>query len=243
MGNVTGSILFITNNHEIEPTLLKQLEKAYKVYLASDTWDGIDMMNENHIDAFAIMSNWHIEPVTENLLEELRKTRSKFTPTIFISKQPSDDLNTRLYTRSGWYFSVYPIHQERFMTIVSDAMELAHSVDDKTIKLKKNRDEYPYKVRNISRIKRSRHRCIKIYSQNPITGVEEEEEFFYDLPLATFLKNNGIEKYIKQSHQSWLVNVSKVKEVRTADTELVLFDGTVVPTSKKFIVNFKKSKN
>jgi len=234
-----GSILIIQNSYEIDQDLLELLEKAYQVHTASDTWEGLNIIDEYHIDIFVIISNDHIEASTKDFLKELWKKRSKHTPVVFISEKPSENLQFSLYKNSSWYFAEYPINHEAFISIINHAMELVNILDDQSIMLKKNRYLYPYKVKNISRIERTRNRYIKIYSRNPITLVEEQKEFFYPDPLHEFSKRHGVEKQIKQAQQSWLVNVSDIKEIRTTDMELVLVGGAVVPTSSKFIDNFR----
>ena len=242
MGDIVGSILFIKNNYEIDPELLKQLEKDYKTYIVIDTWEGLDIISDHHIDTFIFMSDNHIEKSTHEFLDELHKERTKFTPIIFISKQPNDDLHKNLYENSSWNFISYPINHEKFIRMIKNSMAMADFLDDRIIVLEKSGHEYRYNIRNISRIQRSRDRHIKIYSRNSETGIEDAEEFFYDHPLHKFPKHHGIQKQIKQAYQSWLVNTSNVKEVRITDTELVLNNGVVVPTSRKYITNFRKEK-
>jgi len=125
---------------------------------------------------------------------------------------------------------------------VEEAKKIANFLDDKAIKIRKNRHLYTYKVKDISRIYRTRDKYINIYSRNPVTLAEEVEEFYCEFSLPSFLKFHGIEKYMKQAQQSWLVNVSEVKIVNSTDMELVLWDGNIVPTSSKYIKNFYEKK-
>ena len=233
-----GSILIITNNYEIDPELLELLEKEYRIHIASDTWDGLNIIDEHHIDTFAIMSNDYIEKSIMDLLIELAASRSIATPVIFISENPRETLQSKVNKSGSWYLIEYPLNHGDFMTMIRNTMIIANALNDRSITIRKKRIPYTYKVRNISRIKRTKDRYIKIYSRNPITLIEEEEEFFYEFPLPEFLKEYGIEKEIKQAQQSWLVNASEIKEVRKADMELVLANGIVIPTSKKYINNF-----
>ena len=126
------------------------------------------------------------------------------------------------------------------MTMLEGAMGIASVLNVKTIILKKNRHLYPLEVRNISRVQRSRNKHIFVYSRDPITGVEEKEEFFFEYPLHYFIKRHGLEKHIKQAQQSWLVHVSEVRKINIEDMELTLRNGVTVPTSKKYIDNFTK---
>ena len=242
MGDTVGSILFVKNNYEIDSELLKRLEKDYKTYVAIDTWAGLDIISEQHIDTFIFMSDNHIEKSTQNFLKELYTERSQLTPIIFVSEKPDKALQSKINKSNSWYFTPYPIHHEDFIEIVKNSMVMATLLDDKSIILKKSGHEYHYNIRDISRIQRSKDKHIKVYSRNAETGIKNTEEFFYNYPLHKFSKHHNIEKQIKQAHQSWLVNASKVKEIRVADTELVLTDGTVVPTSRKYINNFRKRK-
>jgi len=242
VGDTVGSILFVKNNYEIDSELLKQLEKDYRIYVAIDTWDGLDIISDHHIDTFIFMSDNHIEKSVQNFLKELYMERSQLTPIIFISEKPSEILQLKINKSSSWCFTPYPIHHKDFIEIIKSSMKMATFLNDRTIALKKSGHEYHYSVRNISRVQRSRDRYVKVYSRDSETDIEDVEEFFYDHPLHKFSKHHDIEKQIKQAHQSWLVNASKVKEIRVADTELVLTDGTVVPTSRKYINNFRKRK-
>ena len=212
---------------------------AYKVYLAKDAWEGLDIIDENYIDIFAIVSNDHIEKSTWDFLNELHKEREKITPIIFVSEKPSEDLNANIY-KYGWYFIPHPIDHTDFMTLTKRVMKVANGLDDKVIELKKNRHYYTYKVKNITRIQRTRAKHIKVFSRDDVTHAEEEEEFFYEFPLHRFIEDHDIEKYMKQAQQSWLVNASEVKIVNPTDMELVLRNKAVVPTSKNYIDNFYK---
>jgi len=233
-----GSILIIKNSYEIDPKLLELLEAEHQVYIESETWGGLDVIDEHHIDVFVVMSDDHVELSIWEFLKAAREGRSRFTPIIFISKQQNDVLQSEINKRGSWYFLLFPVNQEDFLTIVEDSMEMVGMLDEKTIILEKSGHAYPYKVKDISRVERTPKRRIKIYSQKPGTNEEEEEEFFFDEPLEEFIKIHGIGTQIKKAYQSFLVNASHVKEVRKVDKELVLRNGVVVPTSKKFIDNF-----
>lgn len=239
-----GSILIIQNNYEIEEELQKKIKTVCNLYIAQDVWEGLDIIEEHYVDAFAIISEEHIEKATWEFLNELRKNRSKFTNIIFISATPSKELQVHLFKNNTWCFIPLPIVHDDFMSMVKNAIEMANFFDDKSIILRKNHHDYRYQVKNILKIERSKNRYIKIYTWDPLapqTG--KEEEFFYDAPLYEFIEEHGIEKQFKQAYQSWLVNEAKIVEIRRSDLELVLADGSVVPTSKKFINNFSKGKN
>ena len=239
-GSVLGSILIIKNNYELQPEVLERLEKVYKVYVVEDTWGGLDTIDEHHIDIFAIMLDDYIEASTQDFLKELNKSRSRFTPVIFIAKVSNEQLKSVCYKRSSRYLTSHPIHHEELMLIIKDAMEIAVLLDDKSIVLEKVGHQCHYKVRDISRIERSRNRTIKVYSRNPDSQMDESEEFHFDAPLAEFPKQHGIEKYLEKPHQSWLVNKSHVRSVRTADMEIDLAHGIAVPANKAYIKKFKK---
>ena len=233
-----GSILIIHNDYDIDPALQKILKQEYTVHVAQDTWEGLDIIDENHIDIFVIMSNNHFETTIENFLKELRKIRSDVTPIIFISKKSTEALNLEILKNGGWYFIEYPIDNQAFLIMIKNAMKIANALDDRMILLKKKRHTYPYQVKNIIRIQRSRDRYIKVYSRNILTHIEETEEFFYDAPLSNFPIEHGIEKQLKQAYQSWLVNISEIKKINEPDMELEMINGTKVPLSRKYSENF-----
>lgn len=236
-----GSILIIKNDYEFDPELLKRLEQDYRIHFSKDAWDALDIISENYIDIFAIISNDHHEASIEDFFRELEATRSDATPIILISEKPSKDLQSKAHQK-GWYLIGYPINHQHFISAIKRSTIIANALDDRIIILEKRGHKYPYKIRNISRIQRTKNRYIKVYSRNAITLVEEEEEFFYEHPLYEFPKHYDIEGQIKQAQQSWLVNVSEIKEIRITDTELVLHSGVVVPTSKNYIKNFIRQK-
>lgn len=235
-----GSILIVQNDYKINLELLELLEKEYHIYVAEDVWEGLNLIEEHYIDTFVMMLDRHIGEEIKRFLKELWKNRSKHTPIVFIAEKPSEELHLHLYKNSSWYFTEYPINYEDFISIIAHSMELADILNDKGIVLKSNRHLYLYKVKNISRIERSKNRYINIYSHNPTMLTEEVQTFYYPGTLQKFLKEYDVEKQIKQAHQSWLVNISDIKEVRITDLELVLMNGTIIPTSKKFIHNFRK---
>ena len=236
------SILIIKDNEVIDPDFPVELETLYKVYFAQDAREGLDIINEYYIDLFVIMSGDHTKRSIKNFLKELYSKRSKFTPIIFIAEKPSKTLQSKLYTRSGWCFIKYPIERENFSIVIKNATEMASLFDDdKYIVLTKNmrREKHVYKVIDITRIQRSKPSYIKVYSRNALTSVEEEKEFFYRESLQKFLEDYDIGKRFKQAQQSWLVNISEVKKIRKADLTLILNNGVEVPTSKKYIANFR----
>ena len=239
-GSVLGSVLIVNNDRKFDSTLLKWLEQNYKIYFATDGWDALDIISEYHIDVPIVMSDDHHEAFIEEFFKELEATRSAAMPVILISANPNPPLQAKAHQK-GWYLIKAPIEHQLFIDVINRTMIVADALNDKTLILEKNSHKYPYKVKNITRIQRSRDRCINVYSLNPATLVEEVKEFSFKSTLAQFPKQYNIEKYFKQAQQSWLVNASMVKEIRTVDMELVLFDGTVVPTSKKFIENFIKT--
>ena len=236
-----GSVLLIKNNYSVDEELLEQLREKYKIHLANDAWDGLNVIDENNIDVFVIFSGNHTEPSTKDFIKGLHQEGFDVVPIIFISEKQSEELLADMNKMGYWYFISYPVDYKDFKTVLKRAMNIAEAFDKKSIMLKKQRHLYTYKVRDISRIQRSsKNRHIIVYSRDPITGIEKKEEFFFEYPLHYFIKRHGLEKYIKQAQKGWLVHASEVVKIKTDDMELVLRCGTVIPTSKKYIDNFKK---
>jgi len=234
-------ILIIKNNHDLDVELQRQLEESYQIHLAKDAFEGQTIINKNYIDVSIIISDNHIEEDTWSFIKMLHVEQSELSPIIFISNEVSKELQAHLCVTYGWFFTSSPIEHEILMEIISKAMEIAQVINEKSIRLKKKKGHsfaYKYKLKDISRIERSRDRTIKIYASNSFYG--EELEFFYPFPLQEFLVEHGIEKEFKQAHQSWLVNVSHVRKIFLTDLKLILADGTVVPSSRKFIGQFKE---
>ena len=232
-----GSLLIIENNYKIDPKLQKLLEKVYRTYIVKDPWDGLNIIGEHHIDMFAVMSDDHRERFTEDFFRELEATRSDAISIILISETPTIAIQSKA-NEKGWYLIKYPIDHQQLINALKRAMIVANALNDRVIVFYKGGHRYPYQLKHITRIQRSRNRSVKVYSQNPDKPVEEVEEFFFKYPLSEFSKYYDVERYIKQAHQSWLVNTSAVREVRAPDLELVLSNGRVVPTSKNYIENF-----
>lgn len=243
-GDILGSVLIIKNNYEIDLKLLKQLEKSDKIYMAVDAWEGLDIIDEHYIDIFVILSINPIEKSTWEFLSELYNSRSRITPIIFVAEQPSENLQSEINKNGNWYFIKYPLHHQDFISIIKNAMLIANVLDDKGFVLTKDGLPYAYQIKHISRIERNKHRYIKIYHRNPLSQIEETEEFPYKKSLDYFLEEYHLTKYIKQASQSWLVSVAEVKEIRTVNNkkELILTNGTVIPTSRIYLKNFQKKR-
>lgn len=94
--------------------MLKLLESKYKVYVRQDAYNGVELISENYVDIFVIMSDNHIETETWEFINELHKNRMKITPIVFVSHTLSDDLESHRH-RYGWFFHLYPIRHEDFL--------------------------------------------------------------------------------------------------------------------------------
>ena len=236
-----GSILIIKNNYEVDPELLKLLKQSYKVHLAEDAWHGQDILSENYIDVSIIASDDHIEKSTWDFINELHRDRLETTPIIFISKKLNEQLSTELLERGGWFFLSYPIDKEKFLAILKNqAMAMAQVYNTKGIILKKSRESYHYKIKDISRIERTTSKSIAVYTFNSHTLEETKKEFRYEFSLVGFLKLHNIENFFTQASQSCLVNTAEVEVVKGSTMELVLRCGASVPVSRNYIKNFRK---
>lgn len=231
------SLLFVKNNYEIDPELLKQLRKEFALYISSNTFEAFDVVNDHCI--FIIMIDHSIDEFTRSFLEEIYNARSLSTPIIFISKNPSEDFKSEVNRNSGWNLVDFPINQQEFMLLIKNEMRIAIALNEKIISLEKNGMVYIYNVRNISRIERSRRRYIKVYCSTPTTFINEEEEFYFDEPLYNFPTKFNIQDRIKHIHQSWLVNTSYIARIRKSDREIDLNIGITLPLSLKFMKNLK----
>lgn len=237
-----GRILMIQNNYSIEPELQKQLEEKYLVHTTLDSKEATNMIDETYFDIFIIMLDDHIDNSTWFFLDELRTIQDVHTPVVFMIQAPSDDLQSALYRNGSWSAIPQTINHQDFMVAISEQIRIAYKICDKIITLEKDGYRYPYRVRDISYIERSGDRKITVYGSHMVDPLETKVEFSYSPGLDKFLVDFGIEREIKQAHQSWLVNTSKVRKARTADMKLILDDGTIIPTSRKHISKFQKKK-
>lgn len=235
------SILIIKNEYEIKLSVQEQLEQDYKVYFADDTWGGLDAIEEKHIDIFVVGSDGHDTDPVWDFIKELHLNRWEATPIIFISKEPADNLYKKA-NNYGWYLLSYPVDSENFTTVVKRAMVVATALNEKFITLKKDGHDYKFNVKDITHIHRKRDKYITIYSYDPMTHIEHENEFYFGFALSYFLKRYEITKYIKQTHRSWLVNNSQVKSINRKDMEITLRCGVTIPTSRKYISDFLPNK-
>jgi len=227
----------ITHDYDIEPELLKTLADKYRSHVVKNAWDGLDAIAEAYFDVFVVFSNDHSEAHIEAFFNELEKMQALATPIILVSENPSEALQTKAH-QNAWYLFSRPINLLYFMTAIDRSVHLANALDQRTIILEKGGHKYKYRIRDIQRVQKSRDRNVLVYSVDALTGKEIAREFFFKHALSRFPAYYGIEKQLKQAQQSWLVNAFRVTEIRTNDMELVLDDGTVVPTSKKYMRNF-----
>ncbi|MCL2559386.1 MAG: LytTR family transcriptional regulator DNA-binding domain-containing protein [Turicibacter sp.] len=237
-----GSVLIIKNNYEIEQALQDKLKEKYQLHIVEDAWSGLDTLDEHHIDVFIMMSAEETSDEILNFLRQAREDHSEWTPTIFISTERTEKLQLERDKSVASFFIPYPIIDNELLERLETCVRVAVLFDDQTIIIEKNGDDYKYKVKHVSRIERIKGRRIKVYYHNPVTQMEETEDFYYDHPLEDFITFHRVENRIRQAHQSWLVNTSHVKSVSSADYELILYDGKAVPTSRKFIGNFKRKR-
>ena len=237
------SALIILNNYVIDPELLLILKKMWRVYVADNTWDGQTIMEKNHMDIFIIFSDDHINQVTWRLIKEIHKKRSRMTPIIFVAEKQSEDLISPLADYGGWYFEPYPLDHQKMLKKLDYAMEDADVLHTKAIRLKKRNEVYDFKIKHVIYVERIEAKRIRVCFYNPATLVEETEEFYDALGLSSFTKRHGIESYMKQTHQSWLVNTSFIRKLQTRGKsiyEIILLNGTNIPTGRKHIENFLK---
>lgn len=238
-----GSILVIRNDYKIDSGFQTELEINYQLHIVENTQFALDVIDDHYIDIFIFMSDEHIEISTEAFLNNLlNANRSIITPVVFVSKNSNEELQKRINLSCNWYFLLYPIDFEDLKFVLKQ-IENTLEFFEKSITLEKDGFEYEYRVKDISRIERSGNRKITVFGMHTLDDLATELEFTYRSSLEKFLVEFGVDKKIKQAHQSWLVNVSKIREVRPTTMELVLDDGTIVPSSRKFIGQFYKKKS
>jgi len=236
------SILIIEKNYKFDPQLQVKLEKENRLYFAKDIHDAIEIIEEHYIDIFVIMSETHIDLPTEKFLQTLYETRPIITPIIFIAENPDETLYSKVSQTGGWYLLKFPIDRHDFLNVVQNITEIANLIEVKNIQILKNGAVFPYSIKDIIRIERSRNKHINVFSHGLKPGTEEVNEFFYAPPLAQFISDHNLGRWVKKAHQSWLVKVSEIKEVRPTEMVLILKNGKVIPTSRRHINTFRPKK-
>jgi len=235
-------ILIITeDNYKVDPELLGSIEKNHETYIA-DSCTGLDAMDEQYFDVAIIMADDLEKASIKELVSEFLKERSLLTPIVYASANRDEELIENLSLNSGRYFLQYPIDPEKSKKVMNDALLVVDILDDKEITLEKDGHGYPYKAKNIFAVELVKPRWIKVYGRDQINNTEGAREFFYDGAFRDFPIEYGIEKFLIQARQNWLVSPFYIKEVKISDKELVLRDGRVIPSSKENIKKFRKKK-
>jgi len=234
------SLLIINDSYELSCEWLAVLRQQYRLHFVKNTWDAQNMIEKHSIDVLIMMSKQPLQPAFEKFLAAIDYEYGIKMPVIFVSDQLTKALSLHLLKKGNWYFSMFPPDDKEFLRMLAEAMKITQITRTKVIILERRGSVYPYQVNRITRIGRSKLRHIKIYSFNEQTGKEETQELSYNFPLATFLVNHGLETYFWQVQQSWLVNKAHIKEINSADQEIILTNGVVVPSSKQYIEEVKE---
>jgi len=230
-----GSILVVRNNHKLNLELQSQLEKDYRTHAVRNSEQASKLIDKNYFDVVIIMLNDDIDESTWFFLDELQEGQSVFTPVIFVVKQESENLQETLIRNRRWSTLPYSLDAERFMIAVVATMEMAQDVFvDKSFAMKRRGRRYLYRAQDVLRVRRSRGRSVELY----LRETDKAEEFYFKYPLDEFAKRYGVEKFIKQASQSWLINIDEILFIDTVEWEIVLVDGTKIPTSKNYVGNF-----
>ena len=231
-----GSILIIKNNNEIEANIEKALEKDYKIYVVNELWDGLDILDANHIDVFVIIFDGYFDEKIWDFIKEVHTKYLETTPFIFVSEKPNEKLYETI-AEYPWYHISYPINYERFLTVIKRAVRFADNLDDKMVILKKNSADYYYKAKFVTSVQRKRDKYVTVSSCEPQIS-HEKQEYSFKYPLADFITRHQLTKYLTQVHQSWLVNKEQIIKVSKTDMDLELKCGTRVPIGPNFIEQF-----
>lgn len=232
-----GSVLIVTNNYSIDPELIEKMEEEkHTVHLVKDTCAASEIIDKRYFDGFIMITDDPLSEENKEFLDKLQKQHIKGTMIVFISKKRSLSLQDDIRNYIGGHLLAYPVNQEELIELMSWSMELASAIDTKKIILRKRWKLYPYRVKDIFAVERTEKRHIKIHYCDPDKPhIVKTEEFFYRFSLKSFIKKHGLEKHMRLVQNAWLVNLSKVKMVDPTAEWLVLINGMVVPTTKKFI--------
>lgn len=114
---------------------------------------------------------------------------------------------------------------------------IANVLSDKGITFRRKSENFSYKATNIVRIEKV-GRYLSFYYRCPIENKVKLENYYFEFSLKRFLKQHGLEMYLKQAHRNWLVNPSYIKYVDKSTMHIVFFNGETVPTSKLYVNNF-----
>jgi len=231
------NILLIKNNHNIDPKIQKLLAKDYTIYIVENVGDALKTVKEKYIDVFIILTTDFIQEGNLDFVQQVYEKQSNVTPFIFSAAALTEDLDVARF-KYGWDFIPYPIEIEYFLPMLKKAMIIARTLNEQVIVLKKNAVQYRFNVSEIVRVNRIRNRYIRVYWRNPENNEIETEDFFFEFPLGQFITRLEVGKHLVQSHQSWIVNLAEVKIVDPIKMVLIMIDGTIVPTSQKFVRNF-----
>lgn len=233
-----GSFLIVTNNRAIESESLKYLQNQHKASVAKNECEGRDRMDERYFGALIIATDEPLSDSVQKFVDYFQCGRKIQAPVIFISENASKELLCEIIQKYTFADLIsYPIDFNEFMIAVIKSKNIVSVTQTKKVIIYKKGVKYEYDVGDIFSVYKSKRWNITIYN-----GDGEGEEFHYEFPISQFIEDYELEGYIKQSQQSWLVNVSKIKEVVRKKMILILDNGTVVPTSRKFIKGFSRKK-
>ena len=231
------SILIVGNGGEVASTLAALLEENYCTYLAIDLHDGEEIIAEYHIDIFILMIDDDIDEKTWTFIKKIHYQHLTTIPFIFISKNPSKTFYETL-SEYPWYHLVEPVNHEKLLTIIQRAILQVSGFNDKVITLRKNRQLYQHEVKDIVMVERQRQKYITIYSHHSETQAIKETEYFFAHSLSDFIKTYRLDKFLQQTHQSWLVNKAQIKKLNLETSEIILRYGKKAPVSRKYLKDF-----
>jgi len=230
-----GRILLIQNRLKIHFVIRELLEKNYQVHTAIDAEQASTVIDKNYFDMLIIFLDDHIDESTWFLIDELHAEQSVFTPIIFVVNEESEALKETLMHNRRWSAIPFTMIPKHFMTVVASTMQIAQDIFvDKSFMLKRKGHRYLYKAKDILLIRRGKGRNLQLYLRED----GKVEEFYSKHSLETFAQHYGIEKFLKQASQSWLVNIDEIVFIDTIEWEITLKNGTKIPTSRNYIDNF-----
>lgn len=234
-------LIIAEDNYEVDLELLGLAKKNYKTHVVNSC-TGLDTIGKQYFDWSIIMADDLEKASIKEFTMEFLKKRSLLTPIVYVSANRDEELIEKLSWSSGRYFLQYPIDPEKSKKVVADALRIMDVLDDKIITFEKDGYGYPYKATDIYAIELVETRRIKVYGRDQIDGTEEDRIFFYKAAFKDLPMKYGVERFLVQAKQNWLVNPFYIKEVRKKDEEILLKTGMVVPSSRGNIKKFGKKK-
>lgn len=237
-----GKILIIKNGYTIDPKALERVKGWHRVLIVETVGTAVDIIEKSHVDTVMIFTDDPMEPAFHKFIAMLHKMREEEVPLLFVSETSNEGIFQHLQTYAFAYLTPYPIDLADFLKLTKRCMTISDTLHMTEIILKTANGQRRFYVKMITRIRRVRKKYIRVFYRDPENPLLEKwEDFLCELSFEQFIAYYGVWKYIKQSHQSWMVNAMHIKGVNiknTADMSITLWNDETVPVTMTYVEDF-----